>query len=679
MSAHCPPGSKGFCPESIQFRLLSGNKYVKGMLVLMVDVAMIAIAFSMAFLLRFDFHIPVNERELFLKGLCIVLITKPAVFLCLGFYRNIWRYASIQDAVKIIKAVSLSSVIAAFVIAFYNHFAPFPRSIIVLDWFLLLTLVSASRLAWRLWRDTSQTSKQVKGRRALIVGAGKAGSLLLQEFRRMQVCAYDIIGFVDDDQQKQGMYLNDVPVIGTQEDIQALVKKFGIEEIIIAIPSVRGMALRTIVERCSKAGVCFKTVPSIGEIIDGNISISQIKDVEIDDLLGRPPVVLDERSIGNYLTNMTVLVSGAAGSIGSEICRQVARFMPERLIILDHAETPLFYIERELRAKHPGMRIIPALCDIRNKEKIEMVFAEFNLDVVFHAAAYKHVSIMEDNPMEAVSNNIGGTRIMADAANRFGVRDFVMISTDKAVNPTNVMGASKRVAEIYVQALSRRSATNFSTVRFGNVLGSNGSVIPLFMEQIRKGGPVTVTDPAVVRYFMTIPEAAQLVLQAGCLGKGGEIFVLDMGEPVRIINLAEELIKLSGLIPYEDIDVVFTGLRPGEKLFEELLIAGEGIMPTIHEKIRIAAAVAKNLDVVNTELNHLLQRAKEADIAGIVKCLHRMVTDFTPSQQLIKSSVSGVQLLRTESLPENNMAPSSAKIIYFHARNATQDSTAANL
>jgi len=327
----------------------------------------------------------------------------------------------------------------------------------------------------------------------------------LQELRRQQVCTYDIIGFVDDDSLKQGMYLNCVPVVGTQEDIQVLVNKFGIEEIIIAIPSVRGKAIRAIVERCTKAGVRFKTVPSIGEIIEGNISISQIKDVEIDDLLGRPPVVLDEQGIGSYLTNMTVLVSGAAGSIGSELCRQVARFKPARLIILDHAETPLFYIERELKAKLPGICIIPVLCDIRNKGKIEMVFAEFTPDVVFHAAAYKHVSAMEDNPMEAVSNNIGGTRIMADAANRFGVKDFVMISTDKAVNPTNVMGASKRVAEIYVQALSRRSSTNFSTVRFGNVLGSNGSVIPIFMEQIKKGGPVTVTDPDVVRYFMTIP------------------------------------------------------------------------------------------------------------------------------------------------------------------------------
>jgi len=673
MSDYCTPVSKECYPENAYFRLLTGRKYVKGMLVLMVDVALIALAFSLAFLLRFDFHLPVNERELFLEALCLSLLTKPAVFLCLGFYRNIWRYASIQDAVKIVKAVSLSSLAAAFVIAFYNHFAPFPRSIIVLDWFLLLTLVSASRLAWRFWRDINLTSKQVKGRRALIVGAGKAGSLLLQEFRRQQVCAYDIIGFVDDDQLKQGMYLNSVPVVGTQEDIQALVNKFGIEEIIIAIPSVRGKAIRAIVERCTKAGVRFKTVPSIGEIIDGNISISQIKDVEIDDLLGRPPVVLDEQGIGNYLTNMTVLVSGAAGSIGSELCRQVARFRPEKLIVLDHAETPLFYIERELKAKYPSMCIIPVLCDIRNKGKIEMVFAEFTPDVVFHAAAYKHVSAMEDNPMEAVSNNIGGTRIMADAANRFGVKDFVMISTDKAVNPTNVMGASKRVAEIYVQALSRRSATNFSTVRFGNVLGSNGSVIPIFMEQIRKGGPVTVTDPNVVRYFMTIPEAAQLVLQAGCLGKGGEIFVLDMGEPVRIVDLAVELIKLSGLVPYEDIDVVYTGLRPGEKLYEELLIAGEGIMPTIHEKIRIAAAVAKNLDVVNAELNHLLTIAKDADLAGIVHCLRRLVTDFTPSQHIINSS----QRLRTELPPEKDTASSTAKIIHFHARNANQNSTAA--
>jgi FlaA1/EpsC-like NDP-sugar epimerase len=677
MSDICSIISEESCPGTVYVRLLAGKKYVTGFLVLMVDMALIALAFALAFLLRFDFYVPADERELFRAGLCLSLLAKPAVFLCLGFYRNIWRYASIRDALNIVKTVSLSSLIAAFVIAFYHHFAPFPRSIIVLDWFLLLALVSASRLTWRFWRDIHLTPTQVKGRKTLIVGAGQAGSLLLQEFRRQQVCSHDIIGFVDDERAKQGMYLNGVPVVGTQEEIQALVKKFGIEEIVIAIPSVRGKALRAIVERCTRAGVRFKTVPSIAEIIDGNISISQIKDVEIDDLLGRDPVVLDERGIGNYLTNKTVLVSGAAGSIGSEICRQVARFKPEKLILLDNAETPLFYIERELTAKYPGLRIIPALCDIKNKGKIGMVFAEFRPVVVFHAAAYKHVAIMEDNPMEAVSNNIGGTRNMADAAHSFGVKNFVMISTDKAVNPTNVMGASKRVAEIYVQALSRRSATNFSTVRFGNVLGSNGSVIPLFMEQIRKGGPVTVTDPNVVRYFMTIPEAAHLVLQAGCLGKGGEIFVLDMGEPVRIIDLAEELIKLSGLIPYEDIDIVFTGLRPGEKLFEELLIAGEGIMPTIHEKIRIAAAVAMDLDVVNVELNQLISLAEGADIAGIVHCLRRLVKDFTPSRQLSDSAVAGVQQRRIEISSRKVLASGSAKILPLRNHNTEQNCTAA--
>jgi FlaA1/EpsC-like NDP-sugar epimerase len=419
--------------------------------------------------------------------------------------------------------------------------------------------------------------------------------------------------------------------LGKVENLPEIVRKHRIEELIVAIPSASGKVLRNIVEICRKTGVRFRTLPKIGDIIDGKVSISQIKDVEIDDLLGREPVVLDQVGIHDYLCNKKIIVSGAAGSIGGEICRQIAGFNPKKLILLDSAETPLFYIERELSTKYPYLKIVPIIGDVKNKEKMEAVFNEFRPDMVFHAAAYKHVVMMEFNQDEAVSNNIGGTKTLADAAHRFGVGDFVMISTDKAVNPANVMGASKRIAEIYVQALAKISKTKFTTVRFGNVLGSNGSVIPLFMEQIKNGGPVTVTDPNVIRYFMTIPEATQLVLQAGCIGKGGEIFVLDMGEPVRIKDLAEELIRLSGLTPYEDIDIVFTGLCPGEKLFEELLINGEGIMPTTHDKIRIAAAVESNLEDLNAELDRLFDLADKFDITGMMNSMHNLVEEFTPS------------------------------------------------
>jgi len=347
-------------------------------------------------------------------------------------------------------------------------------------------------------------------------------------------------------------------------------------------------------------------------------------------LLGRDPVELDETGIGNYLTDKRVLVSGAAGSIGSEICRQVARYQPYKLIILDSAETPLFHIERELMARYPQLRIIPVIADVRNKGRIEKLFENLQPEVVFHAAAYKHVPLMEYNPLEAVANNVGGTKVLADAADRFKVRNFVMVSTDKAVNPTNVMGATKRVAELYVQALSQRSVTCFTTVRFGNVLGSNGSVIPIFRKQIKKGGPVTVTHPDVIRFFMTIPEASQLVLQAGCLGNSGEIFVLDMGEPVKIVELAEELITLSGFVPYEDINIVFTGLRPGEKLFEELLLDGEGTMPTVHDKIKVLASINNNYGTVLASLEALFIAVEAADINKVIELLRTVVPEFTP-------------------------------------------------
>jgi FlaA1/EpsC-like NDP-sugar epimerase len=651
-------------------------KNLRRLMVFSGDVVLIATAFTLSFLFRFDFNLPVGMRSLFWQGLCVVILIKPLVFCCAGFYRNLWQYASLQDAVKIFKVVSISSVIAAFVIEFFRHFAPFPRSIIAMDCILLLFLVSISRLGWRVYRGCPLAAKGVKRHRALIVGAGEAGSLLLKEIKRQSGSDYDVVGFVDDDDAKQGMLLNGFPVLGKLAQLQSLVEKFGIEEIIIAIPSARGKVLRNIVESCKKMGVRFTTLPTIGDIIDGKISVSQIKDVEIGDLLGREAVVINEDSLRNYLTDKKVLVSGAAGSIGSEICRQVARLKPDKLILLDNAETPLFYIERELAAKYPDIKLIPLIRDIRNKEKIEILFDEFMPDVVFHAAAYKHVPMMEYNSTEAVSNNIGGTRIMADAAHRFGVKDFVMISTDKAVNPTNVMGASKRVAEIYIQALSGNSATNFTTVRFGNVLGSNGSVIPLFMEQIKNGGPVTVTDPNIVRYFMTIPEATLLVLQAGYLGKGGEIFVLDMGEPVRIKDLAEELIKLSGLTPYEDIDIVFTGLRPGEKLYEELLMEGEGIMPTAHEKIRVAAAVETDLRFIRTEVDLLLRLADEADIMGIMHSLRRLVLEFIPSYRFNSQAVLSQQRALNELYSKRTPAATTAKILPLRAKSADQNLSA---
>jgi FlaA1/EpsC-like NDP-sugar epimerase len=624
----------------------------KRLLVFAVDISLIVAAYLLAFMLRFDFSIPPDRWDFFVRGLCVVLAIKPSVFLVSGLYRNLWRYASLQDAIEIFKVISISSVMAVFTVMYLHYFSYFPRSIFLLDWFLLFFMVSSSRLIWRIYRETYYVPLAGKGRKALIVGAGDAGSMLLKEMRKQRNSGYQVIGFVDDDREKQGMRLHRVPVLGDIDHLKAIVRKHKVEEVIVAIPSAHGKMLRRIVSHCEKAKVRVKIVPGIGDIIDGKISVSQIKDVDIEDLLGREPVLLDEQSISKYLTGKKILITGAAGSIGSEICRQVAKFNPAKIILFESAETPLFHLENELRSKFPALPVVPVIGDVRNTYRIEAAFAEFTPEVVFHAAAYKHVPMMEYNPVEAVSNNIGGTKKLADVAHHFGVKNFVLISTDKAVNPTNTMGASKRAAEIYVQALAKNSATKFTTVRFGNVLGSNGSVIEIFKEQIKRGGPVTVTDPEVIRYFMTIPEAAQLVLQAGCFGNGGEIFVLDMGEPVRIVDLAEELIRLSGLVPYEDIDIVFSGLRPGEKLFEELLIEGEGIKPTSHAKIKIANAVPSELDPVSAVLTGLFERAKNSDIAGLMEQLMKLVPEFKPTYRFNGPAPAVFQRVRPDLFPK---------------------------
>lgn len=596
-----------------------------------LDVVLIGLSFFSAFMLRFDFKIPSAFMHLFWQGLATALVIKPLVLLLSGLYRNLWRYASLQDGVEIAKVVTVSSIISGFTLMYLRHFAPYPRSIFILDWFLLLGMVVASRLVWRVYRETViMPRRNLSGKRTLIVGAGEAGSLLLKEIRRQQDSAFQVVGFVDDAPQKAGMKLHGIDVLGTTKQLATLINAHLIEDVIIAIPTAAGNAMRDIIKSCEHCKVRFKTLPAISDIIEGKISVSQIKDVDICDLLGRDPVELNQRAIRNYLEGKRILVTGAAGSIGSEICRQVARFSPAKLIVLDSAETPLYQIEKELSESYPDMRLAPVLADIRQAARLDYVFEAFAPEVVFHAAAYKHVPMIEYNPVEAVTNNIMGTRLLAEKANSFGVQNFVMISTDKAVNPTNVMGASKRAAELFVQALSRQSTTNFTTVRFGNVLGSSGSVIPLFKEQIASGGPVTVTHPDVIRYFMTIPEASQLVLQAGCIGNGGEIFVLDMGKPVKIVDLAEELISLSGLTPHEDIEIVFTGLRPGEKLYEELLVAGEGVKPTAHQKIKVLESVEYDLKVVTAAVDKLAQSAACADIREVMDSLKQLVPEFSP-------------------------------------------------
>ncbi|WP_183354171.1 polysaccharide biosynthesis protein [Geomonas silvestris] len=630
--------------------------HARRILVFVLDVALIALALVGAFLLRFDFVIPPDQLRNLAQGFAVVLLVKPALFAASGMYRSIWRYASLQDGYQIFKVVTVSSLAASFLLVLLRGPFALPRSIYFLDWFLLFAVVAGSRLVWRIYRETRVIPSLRKGKRTLIIGAGDAGNLLLREIRKQTSSPYNVVGFVDDDPGKRGLRLSGVRVLGGTNRLRALVRIHRIEEVIFAIPSGDGALMRRVIASCQRARARFKTLPAITAIIDGKVSVSQIKDVEIEDLLGRDPVVLDQSAIRNYLTDKKVLVTGAAGSIGSEICRQVALFKPAKLILFDHAETPLFYIEKELAAANPDLRIIPVVGDVKNQDKVATLFDDFYPEVVFHAAAYKHVAMMEYNPAEAVLNNVLGSKVVADAAHKYKVRNFVMVSTDKAVNPTNIMGATKRSAEIYVQGLAALSKTKFTTVRFGNVLGSNGSVIPLFKEQIRSGGPVTVTDRHVVRYFMTIPEASQLVLQAGCIGKGGEIFVLDMGEPVRILALAEELIRLSGLVPYKDIDITFTGLKPGEKLFEELLIDGEGMRPTTHRKIRVMASVESELKQVSQRLEELFSVARGANIAALVEALKAIVPEFVPRYEFEVAPPPTFQRVRPDLFPPHKPA-----------------------
>jgi FlaA1/EpsC-like NDP-sugar epimerase len=616
-----------------------------------------------AFLLRFDFDIPASQMELFRDCLLVVLVVKPLVFITIGFYQSMWRYASLQDGIEIFKGVTFSSILAVASVVFLRQFTPLPRSIFVLDWILLFALIAGSRIIWRIYRENYIGSRSCNGPRTMIVGAGEAGSLLLKEIRRQNNASYSVIGFIDDDEEKKGMKLHGIPVLGTTKQLRSLIVANEIDDVIIAMPSAEGKVIRNIIDSCKNSHVTFKTLPSISELIDGTLTISQIKNVEIEDLLGREPVVLDRELIGDYLTGKRVLVSGAGGSIGSEICRQVAQFSPAKLILLEQAETPLYEIEKELMTRFPNVRMLALVADVRDRDKIMMAFEDFAPEVVFHAAAYKHVPMMEYNPCQAVLNNVFGSRNIADAAHQFKVRNMVMISTDKAVNPTNVMGATKRAAEVYIQALSRTSGTKFTTVRFGNVLGSNGSVIPLFKEQIAKGGPVTVTDKRIIRYFMTIPEATQLVLQAGSMGSGSEILVLDMGDPVRIIDLAEELIRLSGLTPYEDIDIVVTGLRPGEKLFEELLIDGEGVLPTAHEKIKVLAPVCIEIDPVTAEFGILYSSARTNDIEGLMASLKRLVPEFKPTYSFNGEAPPTFQRVRPDLFPLPCPSSGSAKVL----------------
>ncbi len=573
--------------------------------------------------------------------LVLVIIIKTVIFGLFKQYRGWWRYVGISDLTGIVRASLVSTILifGLWVAGLYidpvrkniPNISDVSQAVFVVDMFCTILLLAGLRMATRLYYEEFRTVEAGKLKRFLIVGAGNTGESLLREIHRMAVAEYDVVGFIDDDPAKQGIHIHDIPVLGTVEQLPEICKEKNIEEVAIAMPSATVPQRRRVVQVCQGTKVRFRTVPSMTDIAGGRFRVSQIRDVDINDLLGREAIQLDTDSIETFIRGKIILVTGAGGSIGSEMCRQICRFGPKMLLLVEQAENPLFYIERELRERFPDIAMTAVVCDITDQLRVEGIFEKYRPEVIIHAAAHKHVPLMEGNPGEAIKNNVVGSRTVADAADKFGAESFVMISTDKAVNPTSIMGSSKRIAETYVQDLNRTSKTHFVTVRFGNVLGSEGSVVPIFKKQIAQGGPVTVTHPEMKRYFMTIPEASQLVLQAASMGKGGEIFVLDMGEPVKIVDLATELITLSGFRPGVDIEIVFTGLRPGEKLFEELSIKGEDMQETRHPKIGIWKNIPMDRDRLRAKIEELVAIAKIGEHAAIVAKIKELVPEYIGS------------------------------------------------
>ncbi len=530
-------------------------------------------------------------------------------------YHKVWAYASIGELMAIVKAITFTIVATGIVQFLANDFTIYRRALIV-TWLLHIILIGGSRFVWRVYRDHYMQDKTNR-KRTLIVGAGAAGAMIARQLKNEQQHTDLLpVAFADDDMAKHKMQLYDLPVAGATKEIPDLVKDLEIDHIVIAIPSLANGALSELVAICNSTNVKVQMVPKIEDIVSGKISVSSLKNVDVEDVLGRDPVELDINSISEYVTGNTVMVTGAGGSIGSEICRQLMRFKPSKILLVGHGEFSIYSIDMELRQKYQQeeIEIIPIIADVQDRQRIFEVVQEHNPRIIYHAAAHKHVPLMEYNPHEAVKNNIIGTKNVAEAADAFGIHTFVLVSTDKAVNPTNVMGATKRIAEMVVQDLSARSKTKFVAVRFGNVLGSRGSVIPLFKKQIEKGGPVTVTHPDMTRYFMTIPEASRLVVQAGTLAKGGEIFVLDMGEPVKIVDLARNLIKLSGYTE-EEIPIEFSGIRPGEKMYEELLGEDEIHPDAVYEKIYVGKTVEVDreafIQLINSFNNYEIKELKE--------------------------------------------------------------------
>ena len=600
------------------------------------DATMIPVAWFAAYWLRFNLDgIPAEFWRQALSMLPVVMVVQGGLFWYFGLYRGVWRFASMPDLVRILKATLTGVAVAAAAIFILTRLQGVPRSVFVLDAILLVLLLGGPRFLCRWLKDRRLYGQEVKN--VLIVGAGQAGEMLVRDLLRDSLHAYRPVAFVDDATAKLGKDVHGIRVAGACDVIPVLASELGVQLILIALPSANSRQMQRVVELCEATGLPFRVLPHMKDLVTGQVSLKELREVKIDDLLGRESVSLDWTAITRGVQGNIILVTGGGGSIGSELCRQVARLKPAHLVIFEQSEFNLYSIELELRRTFPGLRLTALLGDIYDPVAVEQMLRTHRPAVILHAAAYKHVPMLEHQLRAAVKNNVLGTRNLAALADRYGCTTFVMISTDKAVNPANIMGMTKRVAEIYCQNLSARSSTHFITVRFGNVLGSAGSVIPLFQKQIAAGGPVTVTHSEITRYFMTIPEAAQLILQAGTMGKGGEIFVLDMGEPVKISYLAEQLIRLSGKKPGEDIEIVYTGLRPGEKLYEELFHESEKLAGTTHPKILLANS--RSMDFA--QLEQVLDKLASACGTDDERQIYGLLTELVPEHQSCLSLDAG--------------------------------------
>ena len=607
---------------------------IRSLLAFLHDVVASAVAWMAAFWLRFNLEVPPEYLKTALFTLPWVVAVNALLFWRLGLYRGLWRYASLPDLQKILAAVFIAALAAPALFLLAAPAPAVPRSVFLIVPLLLIGAMSGSRLLYRAWKEQRLLGivRHPQANPALVLGAGASASALLRDLASSS--QWRVVALLDDDARKHGGTIHDVKVLGALERAGEIAGRMGVTQAIIAMPGATHAARKRALDLCQEAGLRVMTVPAYADIVSGKVSVSQLREVELDDLLGRDPVRLDDAQLSGFLKGKTVLVTGAGGSIGSELCRQIARFAPARLVLVENSEYALYLIEQEFRDRHPQLPVVAAIGDVKDEARVREIFTRHAPQAVFHAAAYKHVPLMEqDNALQAVANNALSTLVTARAAQAAGTQTYVLVSTDKAVNPTNVMGASKRLAEMLCQALQPRAATRFVMVRFGNVLGSTGSVIPRFREQIARGGPVTVTHPDIERYFMSIPEAAQLVLQAALMGKDGEIFVLDMGEPVKIAELARQMIRLSGFSE-QDIRIVFTGLRPGEKLFEEVLVGDETTLPTPHPKLRVARARAPDNDGLPEEVLAWLSAAtaSSAAPAAVRARLKAWIPEYVPSQ-----------------------------------------------